>query len=635
MFTIDEKGLSGFRTTLDWKDLLEFQLFLRPEQQNRTHVPDRVWVRVLRPDFAAIDYYDSASGTMVPVEVRVDTRYLRVSILAGDIVEDNSSSWRLMRVAVASSLLDAQTDEAGSYLLPVFGGGLASFRKTGKLRTLDRIYMQQSEWEKFGFVNAFGAQFGKGAVLGIVHSGDFRAWIETTFNDAPDRTRQRLVFGIRHAASDFPEQEAKTVLFRELPDARDYTDMAFAFREYLLDERGLTPLRERMRGNAVLDYAVKAMRTKIFFGIKKPFVSDGIAPYNCCTTFAEAETMLLEMHRSGITKAIVTLVGWNTGGHDGAYPTHFPVNVEAGGEEALRHLIALAKELGYQIVPHDNSSSMYQCSPAFDRFYISKDENGETQNSGLWAGGLTYLTCPQVFMQRFGGEFHRIRDLGFEGSYYIDGLGTGLFRCSDPAHPANEKELALGQMRALGYVRMLYGSSSTENPAVYTLPYIDEAAHIPCGNRCAFFRKRLPTEFNAICDRAVPFFHIAVHGIITYQSGWIHTYRDDGLKGVLTLFVEGSRPSMEVSERALGCGDDFRASMKDILEPYKVAFEMIGDVHEAFFASYRECAPDAVRVRYDNGVEMDVNATDAEVDGMPPASLVVRRDGKTVYTLAK
>ena len=42
-----------------------------------------------------------------------------------------------------------------------------------------------------------------------------------------------------------------------------------------------------------------------------------------------------------------------------------------------------------------------------------------------------------------------------------------------------------------------------------------------------------------------------------------------------------------------------------------------------------------MRVRYDNGVEMDVNATDAEVDGMPPASLVVRRDGKTVYTLAK
>ena len=90
---------------------------------------------------------------------------------------------------------------------------------------------------------------------------------------------------------------------------------------------------------------------------------------------------------------------------------------------------------------------------------------------------------------------------------------------------------------------------------------------------------------------------------------------------------------MEVSERALGFGDDFRASMKDILEPYKVAFDLIPDTHEAFFASFRECAPDAVRIRYDNGVELDVNATDAEVDGMPPASLVVRRDGRTVYEI--
>ncbi len=260
----------------------------------------------------------------------------------------------------------------------------------------------------------------------------------------------------------------------------------------------------------------------------------------------------------------------------------------------------------------------------------------------VFGGGLASFrkteklgTLDRIYMQRFGGEFHRIRDLGFEGSYYIDGLGTGLFRCFDPAHPANEKEFALGQMRALGYVRMTYGSSSTENPAVYTLSYIDEAGHIPCADRCAFFRKRLPVEFNAICDRAVPFLHIAVHGIITYQSGWIHTYRDDVLKSVLTLFVEGSRPSMEVSERALGCGDDFQASMNDILEPYKAAFELIGDVHEAFFDSYRECAPDAVCIRYDNGVELAVNATDFVVDGMPPVSMVVRRDGKTVYTMGK
>ena len=66
-----------------------------------------------------------------------------------------------------------------------------------------------------------------------------------------------------------------------------------------------------------------------------------------------------------------------------------------------------------------------------------------------------------------------LREMGFDGVYYIDALGTGLFRCFDREHPADEKAFALGQQKILGWARAVFGASATETPAVYTLKYVD------------------------------------------------------------------------------------------------------------------------------------------------------------------
>ena len=60
-----------------------------------------------------------------------------------------------------------------------------------------------------------------------------------------------------------------------LTEALDYEesmltwfDMAKVYRDYLVRERGVSPLKDRIDGNPVLAYSVRAMRTKIFHGLK-------------------------------------------------------------------------------------------------------------------------------------------------------------------------------------------------------------------------------------------------------------------------------------------------------------------------------------------------------------------------------
>ena len=86
-------------------------------------------------------------------------------------------SYRVMELAILPTVMNATFGEEGRYLLPISGGGVAPFKAASRRFTRDRIYVQQDMWEKMGMINAFGAARPSGSTLGIVHEGDFDAWV--------------------------------------------------------------------------------------------------------------------------------------------------------------------------------------------------------------------------------------------------------------------------------------------------------------------------------------------------------------------------------------------------------------------------------------------------------------------------
>ncbi|MFA6293241.1 MAG: DUF5696 domain-containing protein, partial [Victivallales bacterium] len=572
-------------------------------------------------------------GLLIPLEFSWNEEELKVRIDAGMIVESNGAMYRLMELSLLPELLASSTGDSGNYMIPVGCGALVDWNCKESIRNRDRIYMDQGEWEKFGLINCFASLQDKGSILCIVSAGEFLAWADTELNQG-GVNRIYVSFGIRHEPNEVLPQDPKELIIKLLPECRSYTELAPVYRSYLMQTYGLLPLRERLGQNPVLAYSAAAMRIKIFMGQKMPFVPDGTSPLSICTTFAEAEQIVDAIKAAGIEKAVITLVGWNMEGHDGSYPARFPVEPAFGGEAGLRKLTAKTTALGYQIVPHDNITDIYLSSPAFDYEYVSRDEYGEPQAAGIWAGGINYNVCPTVAMNRYAGDFARIRELGFHGSYYLDALATGLFRCTDPKHPADEKQFAMSLCRILQYPREMYGAVSIELVPAYTLPFIDEAARIH-GNSASFLAM-LPENCRKIISRTVPFYHIAVHGLLLYQDNWVHGYRNRGgvWKGMLDELATGARPSMEVSFRGLANGDNYLDSLRDIAEAYRIS-RLLQETYVSLMSEYLELGSEACRITYDSGHIVEVNCGKTMVGKLPPQSVTISFKGKNIYTKTK
>jgi hypothetical protein len=563
-------------------------------------------------------------GLFIPVVFKPAEDGFRIIVQAGRVVEQMSINRRLMSLDVLPDLMTTRVGDDGFFLLPDFSGTLVRFENHPPTVTRDRIYMHQSEWEKLSMMNCFGRRHEEGSMLAIVHQGEFFCHAVTEVNQE-GVNRIYPSFGLRHNPHEPIKQEDKEIIVRFLGGQEvTYFDMAEVYRDYLIHERDVSPLKDRIDDNPVLAYSVRAMRTKIFHGLK-PRSLDGNVEMNIYATFLQAEEILDRMKEAGIDRAVITLVGWNLGGHDGAYPQRFPVEPALGGEEGLRKLIAKARDMGYQVVPHDNLTDMYMAGQTYDPAVTLKDEHQQPVLGGIWGGGQAAKSCPVAYFDRYGPEVTRIRDLGFDGHYYCDAQSNPLYRCHDPQHPADEEQFAMSQCKLTQAYRVLYGAVSQEIAPAYALPFLDEGGqHSPYG--LGWCMQHVDEKLKRIIDRVVPFYHLAIHGLITYQDSWVHGYRDGGVrKGVLRALSFGARPSMEVSYTPGANGDYYEDSIRDIQEGYRIAFEELADTHVEVVEDYEELAPEAARIAYANGTEFIANWGDEPVGELEPVSYRIAR----------
>jgi len=611
--------------TLDLARVVQAKLYdlsvLREIQANRFEP------RLVQPlaDGIRLHLVNEEHGLFIPVVFRAFDDGFRMTVKAGQIVEQLSINRRILSLDVLPDLMATRVGDEGFYLLPDFCGTLVRLKEHIPTVSRDRLYMHQSEWEKLNVMNCFGMKRGKRGMLAIVHRGDFFCHAVTEVNQG-GTNRIYASFGLRHKPSEPIKQEDKEVIVHFTEGREDsYFDLAKAYRDYLIRERGVSPLKERIADNPVLAYSVGAMRTKIFHGLK-PNSLDGNVPMKIYATFAQSEEILDRMKEAGIDRAVVTLVGWNLGGHDGAYPQRFPVEPALGGEAGLRKLIAKAKATGYQIVPHDNLTDMYMAGQTYDPEVILRNEDNAPVLGGIWGGGQAVKACPVAYFDRYGPDVTRIRALGFEGHYYCDAQSNPLYCCHDPRHPADEEQFGISQCKLLQAHRVLYGAVSQEFVPAYALPFIDEGGqHSPYN--IGWCLQYVEENLRRILDRVVPFYHLAIHGLITYQDGWVHGYRHCGVrKGLLRALALGARPSMEVSYVTGGNGDCYLDSIRDVRDAYHIAFEELADTHVELVQDYQELAPEASRIVYANGCAVSVNWGETSVGDLAPLSYQVVRD---------
>lgn len=430
----------------------------------------------------------------------------------------------------------------------------------------------------------------------------------------------KYYFKLRFEITAMGAYEDIRIKLINLESDADYNTMAAVYRNYKLEKGDCQTIKERVKTNEYLDYAVKAPEIRIRLGWKPapPTVLEQTVEnepeMHVACTFERVIDIIDELKRQGVDKAQLCLVGWNKSGHDGRYPQLFPVEEKLGGEEKLKELIKHAQDNGYQIVCHTNSTDCYSIADSFGEDIVIKDKDGNLQVNNIpWSGGRMYHLCPKKAVEFAYEDLPKIKELGFKGLHYIDVMTIESLReCYDKNHKLNKEQTLDCFKDIMKLSHNTLGGFASEGAADYASKYLDYALYVSWSGL-----------ENELFDCEVPLYQLVYHGIVLTNPSTVTV--NSSVKSISSKLKQkeyGGRPSfyyyskfMQGSELDdwlgsddLICDTDEQlkysvAKIKEVYDEYKTeAF-----LQEEFMISHKEIQPGVFVVEYANGSKITVN----------------------------
>ena len=423
------------------------------------------------------------------------------------------------------------------------------------------------------------------------------------------------------------------------PDA-DYPQMARVYRDWQIGRGACRPIRERIKAQPELAAAATNVEVRIRQAWK-PVPSPvpiqtrfNEPPVHAAVTFDRCGDIVREFRRQGVDHAEICLVGWNRGGHDGAYPQLFPVEPTLGGEAKLRDFIALSNGLGFQTVCHTCFYSAYAVADDFDEEYLLKEKDGSLQASHCdWGGGRPFRTCPQRAYEKWVKKtMQMMKDLGFHGLHYHDVYSILSPRvCYDPRHPCDVNRTLYWYNRQMADTREAIGGVQSEGPFDHWVGNLDFAMYVN------FYPLEDDFAKKPMVDRIVPLWMLVYHGIVLANpfTGTLN-YPVKAPHKRLKFIEFGGRPlfvwyanfhtgkgGQWMGREDLTCAtdDELRRGVAAVKRGYD-EYERLADLQFEFMDDHRLLAPQVSLTTYSNGTRIVVNhgAVAYDFDGttIPP-----------------
>jgi hypothetical protein len=510
--------------------------------------------------------------------------------------------YRLFALDLLPGLLSAGAD--GTVLLPINTGVLFSPALKPAVRDRFLIYGEQERWELLPLLPVCGVQTPAGGLVALATQGACDMYCGVA-SDGHGRAAVGLYPMFRRQWVDPVDWEQREVRIAALaPDA----DLAVAagkrVRRHVVEDLGKPTLKQRAAESPACAYQQRAYTMKLFHGVQKQGImmygregQGGDLFFQPAMTFAEAAANMRRLRDAGIGRILFQSVGWNPRGHDGAWPTSFPVERRLGGEEGLREMIAAARGLGYQITSHLNCNSAFFSSPDFVPERVLHDIWGAPKVVGFWGGGPKSLhwglALPEGLIE---ARMEKLKSFGFNGMQYLDGMGNPLYLNYHPVHGGPRAHFAAGLNRYIAAARRVFGAAYVEMGFLYCAPLTDAFA---CGGRGYHLKNCRPEwPVSALLERRAPVWQLALHDLVTVQSpglGW-----RDTIKGV--LFGRILRDEWSAQPGVMPVLDDARLAR--LKARYDLGCEQFGHLVTEELVDWKNLGNDAQRTRYADGTEV-------------------------------
>jgi hypothetical protein len=512
----------------------------RVEFVERTRVLDRERTR----DGVHLTIYDAAHDLYIGVWLAVRDGELRVVVPPAEVREGQSELYRLFAVDLLPGLM--RCGARGSVLLPLNTGCV--FSPSGAPETAERfmIYGDQERWELLPLLPVCAVKQPAGGLMALAVQGaaDMRC---NVFTDGRGGGRVNFAIVFREAWPAPVDHGEREVVFTPLArKAPLVLTAAKRLRRHVMEDLGKPTLKQRAGESPQVAYLLKSYIMKLFFGhqevgsmLNDRAEENGRMLFKRVMTFDQALAGLRRLKAAGVEHVLTQSVGWNTRGHDGLWPTRFPIERRLGGEAGFRALMGGGRELGYHMTAHDSYAAAY-ASPDFNSEWAVHTLWREPRVTGYWGGGLQYLQWGLALPEdRVGGEMRRVQALGLEGVYYLDTIGPPLMVNYHRVHGGSRGECARGYNRFTETAKAIFGGCGIEMGYLYCTIPADSIVNRGIPWHLTLFRPEWP--ISRLKLERVPLWQLALHGLVVTESHGEHW------QATMECILYGDTPRVEWS----------------------------------------------------------------------------------------
>jgi len=577
----------------------------------------------------AIDYYlrDDHLEVVVPNQLITEAEDNWTVNAKGQRVLNNGNNGKIVAYSVLPFFGAVQRDaQANGYLMvPDGSGGLIRFSQhkqhlnsfTGVVYGQDLSYANRFDNTLYAQISepkvyfpAFGISWNNQAVFSVIHQGEGGAEIianpagvQTSFYNAYPRFKYRERYkeltdltgaGI-FQYSEFAVNESRSVKYYFLSgEAADYSGMAAVYRDYLMNEKGLTRRTQTAEG--------LPLELQILGGTaKEGFLTDGFLPM---TTFQEAEDIIQQLQEDGIDHMTVVYTGWAKDGTSVEYPNRFPADRRLGGNTGLSGFVEKARQAGYKVLLEDNHSTAITSRGLSARNDVVRTIHNSPLDVSRNNAGVHILNTTMA-KRLFQESMEQYQAWGIDG-IQESGLNV-LVSDFNPNHPAGRTimkqtyaEMITSAVETLGSARISGGMAYQLTDGVSVADLASEISYSP------------------IVDEIIPFYQLAIHGLVEYVT-IPYNMMDEPAQGFMKAVEYGSNVSFIVTKQPTEWmreasdklySSEFSIWKEDIIRLYSKLTAAIGDVSHLFILRHDNLADDVYRTTYENGKEIITNYSD-------------------------
>ena len=461
----------------------------------------------------------------------------------------------------------------------------------------------------------FGLVHHDGAFLGVITEGEYDAKIVAAPSgyivdyyrtNAKFIIRREFLAPLRRDANVQTVESARIRTDRAVryylldQEQASYTGMALRYREHLIDTLGLQP------GRITDENGVAPMHIRIFHAVLEDrILFDHLI---VLTTLAEAREIVERLQQSGVRRFDVTLVGWTQNGYAGRYPRRLPVERAIGGEAGLREFVRFANERGVRVYLQDNYIDAYDDNGGFSTRRDIVRSPSKLPITGFSRGFNRgrYLLSPLAALERFAA-----RDIPIMAQWGVAGLdferfGWNLIFDRNDRYRAERADVAQAWSEIVRLSREHMGGAMVQGGNVYLLPLADKVSRTP-----------LEETTHLFASRSIPFYQIAVHGIVPY-FGWPSNLRSEPQRDYLKNIEYGAMPIFELTAKDSSLLKDavrynilfsskFDIWAERVLQEYNEQSVKMGYLQDVAIVDHRLLDTDVYQTAYEDGSRVIVN----------------------------